>query len=158
MEFGGGTLNSVDSWRLGAVAVAPPTPGRGGSNSLCIFHPLSSGPNCGFTLTFPSGKNLEFHMDCWHLCGVIFRSMWVLGGVCEREIEIHPLGWQTPRIKFLDALFLCDILKRLVCRCPGINIDRCSFLWVNSGLNTPSLDYFNKKEQEKKIISFFIFT
>lgn len=45
----------------------------------------------------------------------------------ERVIEIHPRDWQTSRIKFLDA-FLCDTSRRLVCRCPGINIDLCSFL------------------------------
>ena len=75
----------------------------------------------------------------------------------ERErLRLTPLAGK--HIKFLDSLFLCDILKRLVCRCPGINIDRCSFLWVNNGLNTPPLDYFNKKEQEKKIALVFIFT
>lgn len=49
------------------------------------------------------------------------------------------------RIEFLDALFLSDISKRLVCRCPGINIDLCSFLWVNSCANTAPLDYFNSE-------------
>ena len=68
VELGEGTLKSIDSRGFGAVAVAHPTPGRGGSDSLCIFHPLPSGPNCGFTLVFPTEKNLEFHMNCWHLC------------------------------------------------------------------------------------------
>lgn len=75
----------------------------------------------------------------------------------ERDIEIHPRDWQTSRIKFLDA-FLCDISRRLVCRCPGINIDLCSFLWVNHGLNTPPLDYFYKKEQETCSPLLFVFT
>ena len=63
----------------------------------------------------------------------------------ERVIEIHSHYWQMSRTEFLDALYLSDISKRLVCRCPGINIDLCSFLWVNSCLNTTPLDYFNSE-------------
>lgn len=76
----------------------------------------------------------------------------------EGLIEIHtPIqNWQMSRT-FLDALFLSDISKRLVCKYPGFNIDLCPVLWVNSCSNTTPLDYFNIEKEGEESQPFFSF-
>lgn len=75
------------------------------------------------------------------------------GGVCE--IEIHPHYQQISGVGFLTALFSSDISERLACKCPGINIDPWSFLWVNNCLNTTPPDYFNIEGEPEENRLFF---